>query len=85
MADDHSKIARPPKELKGFAKVTLQPGETKHVAIELDARTFAYFDVTTKKWRITTGNFGILVGRSAAEILLRGTVEVSQAMASKDM
>ena len=85
VADDHSKIARPPKELKGFAKVTLQPGETKHVAIALDARAFAYFDVATKKWRITAGTFGILVGRSSADILLKGTVEVSQVMANEDM
>jgi beta-glucosidase len=69
VADDHSKIARPAKELKGFAKVALQPGETKHVSINLDARAFAYYDSAAKEWHITPGTFGILVGRSSEEIV----------------
>jgi len=85
VSDGHSEIARPPKELKGFVKVTLEPGETKHVVIELNARAFAYFDGATKKWRVTPGTFGILVGRSAAHIALKGTAEVSQAMENNDM
>lgn len=85
VADDHSKIARPAKELKGFAKVSLQPGETRHVTIDLDARAFAFYDAAGKKWHITPGNFGILVGRSSEDIVLKGSVAVPEALASTKM
>ena len=85
VADDHSKIARPAKELKGFTKVMLQPGETKHVSVNLDARSFAYFDPAAKQWRISPGTFGILVGRSSEEIVLKGSVAVSEAIANTKM
>ena len=85
VADDHSKIARPEKELKGLAKVMLQPGETKHVSVNLDARAFAYFNPAAKQWRITPGNFGIVVGRSSVEIVLQGSVKVTEAIANTKM
>ncbi len=85
VADDHSKIARPAKELKGFAKIMLRPGETKHVSINLDARAFAYFDPAAKQWHITPGTFGILVGRSSEEIVLKGSVAVPEAIANTKM
>jgi beta-glucosidase len=85
IADGHSKIARPAKELKGFAKVALQAGETKRVTVDLDARSFAYFDPTAKQWRITPGRFGILVGSSTEDIELRGLVEVPEALAKTEM
>jgi len=85
VADDHSKISRPAKELKGFSKVTLQPGETKHVTIDLDARAFAYYDVGAKQWHITPGNFGVLVGQSTEDIILKGSAAVSEAMAKTKM
>jgi beta-glucosidase len=85
VSDDHSKITRPQKELKGFVKVMLQPGETKHVSVNLDARAFAYFDPAAKQWHITPGNFGILVGRSSAEIVLKGSVKVTEAIANTKM
>jgi beta-glucosidase len=82
VADDHSKIARPAKELKGFAKVALQPGETKHVSINLDARAFAYYDSAAKEWHITPGTFGILIGRSSEEIVLKGSLPVTASKAN---
>ena len=85
VSDDHSKIARPEKELKGFSKVMLQPGETTHVSVNLDARAFAYFDPAAKQWHITPGNFGIVVGRSSAEIVLKGSVKVTEAIANTKM
>ena len=77
VGDDHARIARPAKELKGFEKVALQPGETKHVSVELDSRAFAYYDVDAKKWSIAPGKFNILVGDSSASLNLKGTVDVS--------
>jgi beta-glucosidase len=55
VADTHSNVPRPPKELKGFAKVELQPGETKHVTVELNRRSLSYYDVDEKAWRAEPG------------------------------
>jgi beta-glucosidase len=82
VSDDHAKTPRPAKELKGFEKVALQPGETKHVSVELDSRSFAYYDAEAKKWIIAPGKFGILVGDSSASLDLKGSVEVTKEAAS---
>jgi beta-glucosidase len=71
VADAHSKVSRPPKELKGFVKVSLDPGETRRVRVELDRRSFSYYDVQSGDWAVTPGDFEILVGRSSAAIELR--------------
>jgi beta-glucosidase len=82
VSDDHSKTPRPAKELKGFEKVALQPGETKHVSVDLDSRSFAYYDPEAKKWNIAPGKFGILVGDSSASLDLKGSVEITKEAAS---
>ncbi len=61
-------VKRPPKELKGFAKISLQPGETKRVAIPLDYRAFAFYHVEHRDWIAEEGEFEILVGASSADI-----------------
>jgi beta-glucosidase len=72
--DQKSKLIRPKKELKGFAKVELQPGETKTVTIKLDFRAFAYYHPGYRQWIAESGAFDILVGASAGEIRLSKTV-----------
>ncbi len=72
--DRQSRLARPPKELKGFAKVALQPGETKTVTIPLDFRAFAYYHPAYKQWITDDGEFDILIGASAADIRCTATV-----------
>jgi beta-glucosidase len=67
-------IPRPPKELKGFAKVFLNPGETKAVAIELDQNAFAYWHPEKKAWTLDAGSYGILIGASSRDIRLRDTL-----------
>ena len=74
VADAHSPVPRPPKELKGFAKVRLEPGETRRVTVELDRRSFAYYDTDRSGWAVAPGVFGVLVGRSSTAIELRGEV-----------
>ena len=66
--DQKSGLARPQKELKGFAKVELQPGETKSVSISLDFRAFAYYHPEYKQWITEDGDFEILIAASAADI-----------------
>jgi len=72
VGDKHAKVPRPVKELKGFARVELNPGETKHVQVTLDRRAFSYYDVKSHSWTVAPGDFEIYVARSSAEIELTG-------------
>jgi len=76
VSDTKSTLPRPPKELKGFAKVFLQPGEKKRVTVDLAQAAFACYDPQKHGWVVEPGEFGILVGRSSADILLRAAVTV---------
>ena len=67
-------LPRPPKELKGFSKIKLLPGEKKKVEIELNERAFSYYDIGAKEWKIEPGDSEILIGRSSDRIELRGKV-----------
>ena len=71
----NSGLVRPTKELKGFAKVELQPGETKRVEIPFDDKTFRYFNVKTDKWEVEKGQYEIFVGASSTDIRLSGNLE----------
>ncbi len=74
--DVASAVIRPPKELKGFAKIALAPGEAKTVTFALDKRAFAYYNVDIKDWHVATGQFEILVGGSARDLFLKERVHV---------
>jgi beta-glucosidase len=65
ISDPSAKATRPERELKGFAKVRLAPGETQHVSLSLDARAFSYWDEAAHKWTIDPGKFIIRVGDSS--------------------
>jgi beta-glucosidase len=78
VSDKHSKIDRPVKELKGFAKVSLKPGETRKVTVSLNRRAFSYYDVNGKRWRAEPGEFAILVGSSSAKTELAGKVRLGR-------
>ena len=67
-------LYRPMKELKGFQKVFLQPGETKEVSFALDDRSFA---VWSDGWKIPGGVYGIELGASSEDIRLRGEIEIA--------
>src|SRR5579883_3247723 len=70
VGEPHAKVPRPVKELKGFSKVDLKPGETKHVSVTLNPRAFEYWDEAGKQWKADPGEFDILVGPSSADIAL---------------
>jgi beta-glucosidase len=78
--DHAASLARPPKELRGFAKVALQPGETKSVSIPLNARAFALYHPAHGQWITEDGEFDILVGASSADIRLRATVTLQSTL-----
>jgi beta-glucosidase len=68
--DLRSTVFRPDKELKGFAKLELQPGEETTVSIDLDRRAFAFYDTGCREWVVEAGDFEILVGASSRDIRL---------------
>jgi len=81
--DCESTVNRPEKELKGFEKVELEPGEEKIVSFILDKRAFAYYNTELKDWHVESGEFEILVGRSSRDIVLRERVIVNSTVQLK--
>lgn len=78
--DQKSTLVRPEKELKGFAKVELEPGETKSVSIQLDFRAFAYYHPEYKQWITEDGDFDLLIGASATDIRCRVTTTLESTL-----
>ena len=73
VGDDHVSVLCLVKELKGFARVQLKPGESRHVRLTLDRRSFSFYDVKKKDWSAEPGGFSILVGSSSDKIELKGS------------
>ena len=71
-----SSVVRPVKELKGFEKVMLAPGETKRVTVYLDTRAFSYYNTNLNDWHAESGRYGILVGASSQDIRLSGEMQI---------
>jgi len=76
VAKPESKIFRAPKELKGFVKIHLDPGEEKKVSVELDDRAFAFWNTATEDWCVESGEYKILVGASSRDIRLEAVVKM---------
>ena len=76
VSDVDSTVLRPVRELKGFEKVELAPGETTEVTFTLDKRSFAYWNEQISDWHVETGEFVIEVGQSSRDICLAETVTV---------
>jgi len=72
--DVESSVERPEKELKGFKKVSLKPGETQTVTFDLTDSAFAFWSDVQKAWTVETGQFEIRVGSSSESLPLRKTV-----------
>lgn len=75
--DEKSSVIRPIKELKGFEKVTLKPGEEKRIAFVLDKRSFSYYNTDISDWYTEYGKYNILVGASSRDIRLKASVYVA--------
>lgn len=78
VADVNAGVPRPKKELKGFTKVALQPGESRKVTLPLNARSFAFYDVAAKQWRAEAGAFQVLIGDASDKIVLQGDLELAR-------
>ena len=76
VAKPESKIFRAPKELKGFVKIHLEPGEEKKVTVELDDRAFSFWNTATEDWCVESGEYKILVGASSRDIRLEAAAKM---------
>ena len=77
IAAENSSVPRSVKELKGFSRVTVEPGKTRRVTVPLNSRAFAYYDVGQKQWRADKGDYDVLVGSSSEQIDLTGKITLA--------
>ena len=77
VAAPRCEVFRPVRELKGFDKVYLEPGETKTVSVELDERSWAYWDTGIHDWFVPGGTYQIQAGRSSRDIVLSVDLNVN--------
>jgi beta-glucosidase len=73
------RLIRPIRELKGFAKVSLEPGQTRRVEIKIESRDLRYYDPQYRRWLLDAGSLTFEVGASSRDIRLERTVEVEAA------
>ena len=76
VAKKNSDLFRPAKELKGFARVTLAPGEKQRITIMLDDKAFRFWNVKANRWEIEGGEYELLVGASVEDIRLCEKISV---------
>ncbi len=72
-------VPEPSRQLKGFHKVYLKPGQTQHVAFALSARDLSYWDTRANGWVVQRGRYQVMVGSSSRDIRLQSSFTVSQA------
>jgi beta-glucosidase len=71
-----SNVVQPIKSLRGFQRVTLNPGETRHITIALPASQLSYYDVVTRRFIVAPGMFNVMIGSSSDDIRLRAGLEI---------
>lgn len=76
VADHHSRLPRPVKELKHFTKVYLDPGESTEIVFTLLARDFSYYDPAFSSWVVDSGTFELIIGSSSQDVRLSVNVSV---------
>jgi beta-glucosidase len=75
-------VPRPAKELKQFERIMLQPGETKHVSVDLNPRSFSFYDVATTSWHANAGTYELLLGDSSANIQQKATLQLPKTIST---
>lgn len=80
VSEDRPQVPRPPQELKGFARVGLDPGQTRHITVPLNPRSFTWYDEKAAAWHADAGSFTVHVSRSSADSQLEGKIKLDQAI-----
>jgi beta-glucosidase len=78
VGENKPSVERPAKELKGFERVMLEPGQTRQVSMKLDPRSFSFFDVKSGAWHADAGDYELLLGDSSENIEQRATIHLAQ-------
>jgi beta-glucosidase len=78
VADTEASVAKPPQQLKAFAKIWLDPGEAKRVTLELDRRAFSYWNIEKHDWIVEPGDFEVRVGTSSRDIRRHFTITLAE-------
>ena len=78
IADPHASVDRPVKELKGFRRVVLAPGESKTVTFALDSQALSFYSTAQKQWIAEPGRFDVLIGASSRDIRQKGSFELTK-------
>ena len=73
-------VAEPPKQLNGFQKVMLQPGQSQHITFTLNPQALSYWNTSANNWAVPNGTFQVMVGSSSRDIRLQGNFSVSGSM-----
>jgi beta-glucosidase len=76
---DPASTGEPPKQLAGYQKLSLNPGETGRASFAIDQRSLSYWDTNTHAWRVAPGCYGLLVGHSSRDVSMQATVSVDGA------
>jgi beta-glucosidase len=69
-------VVQPPRQLKGFKKVAMAPGQTERVTLSVDARALSFWDSSVHQWRVTPGCYGVMLGHSSRDIALHTVLAV---------
>lgn len=76
ISDENASVLRPPKELKAFDKIWLEPGESKEVSFIFDSSALAFWDPETEAWKAENGVFDVSIGASSVDLRLKATFEL---------
>jgi len=76
VGDVEASVARPLRELKGFVKIHLEPGETRQVSFDLDERAFAFWSRRLQQWVVESGEFLIAVGSSSRDLVATEAITI---------
>lgn len=74
--DPVARVARPPRELKGFTRIFLAPGASREVSFPLSARDLSYWSAAHQRWQLERGEFRVEIGASSRDIRLTGQATV---------
>ncbi|MFE6610663.1 glycoside hydrolase family 3 C-terminal domain-containing protein [Amycolatopsis sp. NPDC057786] len=77
VATDAAPVRTPARELRAFAKISLEPGETRRVEFTLERRAFAWYDVELSRWVVSPGDYTVQIGRSAADVVAEAPVTLA--------
>ncbi|KFU77749.1 beta-glucosidase [Amycolatopsis lurida NRRL 2430] len=77
VATNAAPVRSPARELRAFAKISLEPGETRRVELTLDRRAFAWYDIELSRWVVSPGDYTVQIGRSAAQIVAEAPVTLA--------